>query len=258
LYVPESAHVHSTNGRVFDRSGDSNIRTNLIDSYDRLMAFIAKHLPDKFYLEGTTSISLRDRLFREVVSNLLIHRAFSNAFPAKLIIEKDRVYTENWSHAHGWGLIDLQHFTPFPKNPTIAKFFKEIGMADELGSGVRNVFRYGPEYARGAVPELVEGDVFKTVIPLRARQVAVIKPVTGWEEVRNKVRNKFGIKFGVNSEKTLELIFQDNRISAASIAEKLDVSSRTVEKQLANLKEMGVVERAGSRKTGQWRITLEG
>ena len=88
-----------------DRYDDrDDIRTNLIDSYDRLMAFIAKHLPDKFYLEGTTSISLRDRLFREVVSNLLIHRAYSNAFPAKLIIEKDRVYTENWSHAHGWGL----------------------------------------------------------------------------------------------------------------------------------------------------------
>jgi ATP-dependent DNA helicase RecG len=72
-----------------DRYDDrDDIRTNLIDSYDRLMAFIAKHLPDKFYLEGTTSISLRDRLFREVVSNLLIHRAFSNAFPAKLIIEE--------------------------------------------------------------------------------------------------------------------------------------------------------------------------
>jgi ATP-dependent DNA helicase RecG len=141
LYVPESAHVHSTNGRVFDRSGDSDIRTNLIDSYDRLMAFIAKHLPDKFYLEGTTSISLRDHLFREVVSNLLIHRAFSNAFPAKLIIEKDRVYTENWSHAHGWGLIDPQHFTPFPKNPTIAKFLKEIGMADELGVGGEEFFQ---------------------------------------------------------------------------------------------------------------------
>jgi predicted HTH transcriptional regulator len=55
----------------------------------------------------------------------------------------------------------------------------------------------------------------------------------------------------------LELIFQDNRISAASITEKLDISSRTVEKQLANLKEMGVIERAGSRKTGQRKITLD-
>ena len=83
-------------------------------------------------------------------------------------------------------LIDPQHFTPFPKNPTIAKFFKEIGMADELGSGVRNVFRYGPVYTAGAVPELVEGDVFKTVIPLKITGDSTHLPTDGWEKVRRK------------------------------------------------------------------------
>ncbi|HMH21158.1 MAG TPA: hypothetical protein VK563_05260 [Puia sp.] len=79
-----------------DRYDDrDDIRTNLIDSFDRLMAFIAKHLPNKFYLEGVHSVSLRSKLFLEVVSNLLIHSEFANRFPAKLIIEKDRVYTEN-------------------------------------------------------------------------------------------------------------------------------------------------------------------
>jgi ATP-dependent DNA helicase RecG len=89
-------------------------------------------LPDKFYLEGVHSINLRDRLFREIVSNLLIHREFANGFPAKLIIEKDRVHTENWSRPHGLGLIDPLKFVPFPRNPIIAKFFKEIGRVDEL------------------------------------------------------------------------------------------------------------------------------
>ena len=31
-------------------------------------------------------------------------------------------------------------FTPYPKNPITARFFKEIGLADELGSGVRNLY----------------------------------------------------------------------------------------------------------------------
>ncbi|MBW2741731.1 MAG: putative DNA binding domain-containing protein, partial [Deltaproteobacteria bacterium] len=44
-----------------DRYDDRNdIRTNLIESYDRLMAFVAKHLPDKFFLEKDQRISLRD------------------------------------------------------------------------------------------------------------------------------------------------------------------------------------------------------
>ncbi len=52
-----------------------------------------------------------------------------------------------------------------PKNPKIAKFFKEIGWVDELGSGVRNIYRYNRIYS-GADPEFIEGDVFKTIIPL--------------------------------------------------------------------------------------------
>ncbi len=68
---------------------------NLVKSYDRIMAFVAKHLPDPFYLEGTTNISIRDAIFREVASNILIHREYTNAFPAKLIIERGQVRTEN-------------------------------------------------------------------------------------------------------------------------------------------------------------------
>ena len=234
-----------------DRYDDrDDIRTNLIDSFDRLMAFIAKHLPDKFYLEGVHNISLRNKLFREIVSNLLIHREFANRFPAKLIIEKDRVYTENWSRPHGMGLIDPLNFAPFPKNPVIAKFFKEIGRVDELGSGVRNVFKYGPVYTPGAVPELIEGDVFKTIIPIRRIEPIGANLPVRWEEVRSRVRNKFGI----NSEKTLELIFYNSHLSAVDIAGKVNLSPRAIEKQLSNLKAMGIIERVGAKKTGHWRI----
>ena len=149
-----------------DRYDDrDDIRVNLIASYERLMQFIAKHLNDKFYLEKDQRISLRDKIFREVVSNLLIHREFANPFPAKLVIEKDRVYAENSNKPHGNGVIDPKNFSPFPKNPTIAKFFKEIGWVDELGSGVRNIYKYNKVYS-GAAPTFIEGDVFKTIIPL--------------------------------------------------------------------------------------------
>jgi ATP-dependent DNA helicase RecG len=129
------------------------------------MQFVSKHLNDKFYLEGTQRISIRDKIFREAITNLLIHREFSNPLPAKMIIEKDRVYIENGNKPHGNGIIDPEDFSPYPKNPKIAKFFKEIGWVDELGSGVRNMFKYNKIYS-GADPEFIEGDVFKTIIPL--------------------------------------------------------------------------------------------
>jgi ATP-dependent DNA helicase RecG len=149
-----------------DRYDDrDDIRVNLLRSYERLMQFIAKHLNDKFYLEGDQRVSLRDKIFREAISNLLIHREFSNPFPAKLVVEKDRVYIENGNKPHGNGMIDPEDFSPYPKNPKIAKFFKEIGWVDELGSGVRNIYKYNKIYS-GADPEFIEGDVFKTIIPL--------------------------------------------------------------------------------------------
>ena len=147
-----------------DRYDDrDDIRTNLLESYDRLMAFAAKHLPDQFFIENGQRISLRDHIFREIIANLLIHREFINPFPAKFVIEKDRIYTENSNRPHGHGLIDPTNFSPFPKNPVIARFFKQIGWAEELGSGVRKLSRFGKDYF-GSDPQFFEKDIFKMVV----------------------------------------------------------------------------------------------
>jgi len=147
-----------------DRYDDRDfVDTNLIESYERIMAFVAKHLPDPFYLEGDMSISIRDAIFREVASNILIHREYMNAFPAKFIIERGQVRTENSNKPHSFGLINPHNFSPFPKNPVIARFFREIGRADELGSGMRNLMKYGKSFG-GSDPELIDGDIFKTII----------------------------------------------------------------------------------------------
>lgn len=92
-----------------------------------------------------------------------LNREYMNAFPAKLIIERGRVRTENSNKPHGFGVLNPQTFTPFPKNPVIAAFFRQIGRADELGSGMRNLMNYGKAYG-GADPEMIEGDVFRIIV----------------------------------------------------------------------------------------------
>ena len=93
-----------------DRYDDrDDIRTNIIESYDRLMAFVAKHLPDKFFLEKDQRISLRDHIFREVAANILIHREFLNPYPAKFIIETSRLFAENSNKPHGHGSVSYTH-----------------------------------------------------------------------------------------------------------------------------------------------------
>lgn len=39
---------------------------------------------------------------------------------------------------------------------------------DELGSGVRNIYKYNKIYS-GAEPTFIEGDIFKTIIPLTSQ-----------------------------------------------------------------------------------------
>lgn len=173
-----------------DRYDDrDDVRTNLIESYDRIIAFGQKHLPDPFYLEGTQRISLRDKIFREIASNILIHREYFNAFPAKIIIEKNRIYSENGNKPFAGGILNPDNFSPHPKNPVIARVFKEIGLADELGSGFRNLMKFVKVYSNSR-PVMIEGNVFKIIIPLTEQVTEqATEQATEQEERMEKILN---------------------------------------------------------------------
>lgn len=149
-----------------DRYDDRDVvLSNLIDSYDRLMEFGKKHLNDLFVLDGIISVSARDHILREIISNTLAHRDYSSRFPARIVITADAITVENSNLAHGYGELELSKFKPFSKNPSISKVFREIGLADELGSGMRNTYKYTMLYSQ-TEPIFEEGDIFKTIIPL--------------------------------------------------------------------------------------------
>ena len=74
-----------------DRYDDRDIvQTNLIESYDRLQAFGIKHLMDKFFLEDGLRVSLRGKILREMLVNVLVHREFTSSRPARFIIHPPR------------------------------------------------------------------------------------------------------------------------------------------------------------------------
>lgn len=200
--------------RIFntDRYDDRDIiTTNLLDSYDRLIDFGKKHLNDLFIMEGLQSISARDKILREIVSNILAHRDFSNAYVAKLIIEKNQILTENSNRSHGYGSLNITTFEPFPKNPPISKVFREIGLADELGSGMRNTYKYTKMYS-GGEPIFAEGNIFRTVIPLTTTATATVGPT--YSPPSTQVSTQVGTQVGtqvtaqikLNSDKLLALL----------------------------------------------------
>jgi len=75
------------------------------------------------------------------------------------------MFTENAGRAVTGGIITPDNLQPDPKNPTIARFFRNIGLADELGSGTRRLYHYVPRYS-GKPPEMIDGDIFRVIVPL--------------------------------------------------------------------------------------------
>ena len=209
------------------------VETNLIDSYDLLMDFIAKHTNDKFFLIDNMSTSVRDIIAREIVSNILVHREYSSAFPAKLVIEPDRIMTENWNRSLFPGKIDPNAFTPYPKNPILAKFFVNIGRAETLGSGVRNLYKYTKIYC-GGEPELDEGDVFKIFVPLKA---------TGQDESKRS-------KLTQRQNAVLSAIQNNHKVQIEDLMGTLHTSRSTILREIQAIKNIFALK--FDKKTKSW------
>lgn len=122
--------------------------------------------------------------------------------------------------------MDIATFEPFQKNPPISKVFREIGLADELGSGMRNTYKYTKMYS-GGEPQFVEGDVFRITIPLSEVATATVGP--GSSDFTDGTRN--------------------------GLCDILGIGKSTVSRATKKLKDQGIIERIGSTKAGYWEIT---
>ena len=77
-----------------------------------------------------------------------------------------------------------------------SKALNEIGRADELGSGVRNLLKYSALYG-GTKPELIEDDIFRVVVPLgkqAAEQVGKLLAFCSEPKSRKEMQKFLGLK----------------------------------------------------------------
>ena len=240
-----------------DRYDDREIiKTNLIDSYSQLLEFGRKHLPDKFFLEDTVNKSLRNTIVREMVSNTLMHREFTSSYTAKFVIEKDRMYIENANRSIKDGSITVDNLEPISKNPIIAAFFRNIGYADQLGSGVRKLFKYSKFYS-GSQPEFIEGDVFKIIVPLDENYSYDAIFVNKNADKMPVNADKAPISVDKGMEDTLsyqqKMIYQymkeHGKATSQQIAELLEVKQRRAREILGEMIHMDLIEKQGAYKS---------
>ena len=196
-----------------DRYDDREIvQTNLVESYELLMEFARKHLPDKFFMEDDQRKSLRN---------------------------------------------------------IIAAFFRNIGYADQLGSGVRNLFKYSKYYS-GKDPEFIEGDIFRIIVPSDddySFDFGQAKPgheagspgyadIEGkFDESTGKVREKYGKstgkvyeKLNASQKKIIGYVEKNGMITNKEAQKLLNIKESRALKVLRELTNLELLKKEGKSK----------
>lgn len=185
-------------------------------------------------------------LFREVDNRL---RA-TDGIQAKFVIERNRMYVENGNRATQAAQLTPDIIEPNPKNPIIASFFRNIGYADQLGSGVRNLFKYSKIYS-GEEPVFDEGDVFRITVPLDESEDNFTQTTQTTQSATQTTQSE-------NSTSSSEIIYRTiaacSTITQREIAEKTGLNINTVKYYIRKMQANGIIERAGTSRNGHWVV----
>ena len=152
-------------------------------------------------------------------------------------------------------------FEPNPKNPVIAAFFRNIGLADELGSGVRKLFKYVLRYS-GKEPQMLDGDIFRTIVPLDDSYSFDAELGKALDKTPNKTPNKASNKTPTKPRKSenrvliedliIEYVKENPQITQKEIIDASGKSKRVIQDGFAGLQSKGILMREGSKMNGCW------
>ena len=159
---------------------------------------------------------------REAVINAFVHNDYSDLMSPAFYIYSD---------------------SSRPRNREIMRIFKDVDLVEQLGTGMNRMMKaYTPDIF------VVSPNFFHTVFNY------------------NKLSENFGKDFGKDFTKELsdrqriilEILSANPAFSARAISEKISekipVSERTIENDLAVLKKYGLIRRIGGRKEGHWVV----
>lgn len=177
---------------------------------------------------------------REALVNVLIHRDYFDNTQARLRIFNDRIETYNAGAAPKTVEEIISNEATAPRNPLIAKLFRMVGLAETAGSGMLKIFSAWKQlnYKTPVIDNNVANYYFKMTFPLEKKS-SRIKPELSSEK---------------SSEKIIKILSDNPAASIREIAEKINITTRAVEKQMAVLKTKGRIVRIGPDRGGHWEV----
>jgi ATP-dependent DNA helicase RecG len=213
---------------------------NIISNIEEAILFLKKHLKLRYEiisLRRKEILEIPEVAMREAIVNAVCHKDYFEKGASVMVeIFDDRVEISNpGGLAKGLSLEDFGTRS-LTRNPTIASLLHRTNYIERMGTGINRI-RLALEEADLPEPEFKMSGFFTVLF-------------------RRITSDKIGINFGINETqcRVLENISNDSTVTIKKIAENLGLSSRSIESNIKDLREKGVLVRQGSKKTGRWQI----
>ena len=224
-----------------DIKDGARLKTDLFSEVDGIMAFIRKHINRAYIITGKPQRDERwdyplDAL-REIVLNAVIHRDYASSSDSIVKIFDERIEIYNPGKLPTFLTIEkllAGEYRSSIRNRRIADMFKEAGLVEKYGSGIRRILEGFAEYGLPA-PRFQEiSDGF---------MVTVCRADTATQKTTQKT-----------TQKLLDLLVENPHLSKRELAELLAISEDGVKYQLLKLKKSGRIRRIGPDKGGYWEV----
>jgi ATP-dependent DNA helicase RecG len=194
---------------------------------------------------------------REALVNSLCHRDYAALKSNEVAVFKDRVEIYNpGEFPEGFTPEDFIHGEEHSvlRNPRIARVLFRSRDVEEWGSGLKRISK---ECAQNGVR--VEFKVLKSGFLVTFHRAPTERPARSAAQkaaarAGKRLGEKLGEKLGENQRRILDLILEDRHATIRSLSEQLKISTTATEKNLAGLKNKGLLRRAGPDKGGHWEI----
>ena len=253
---------------LMDAIDDEEYSGGLVSLFQDGLKFIMRNNRKAWRKAATRRIEYPDypeRAITEGLVNALIHRDYlmvGSEVHIDIFDDRLEIYSPggmmDGSTLEGR---DLRNISSQRRNPVLADIFSRLQLMERRGSGFKKIledYDFQENAREDLMPKFMAAnkDFLLTLYNLNYFAGQNVG------ESSEKVRRKFGEsseKIGDNiitdtQKEILLLIKEDGTNSALSMAKKLNITSRTVEKNIKVLKEQGLLIRHGAARGGYWEI----
>lgn len=200
-----------------------------------------------------------ERAVQEAIVNALVHRDYTIiGSEVHIDIYDDRIEIVSPGGIYDGTFIqyrDIFNISSIRRNPVIADLFARMNLMERRGSGLKKIieaYEFEEKYNEKLMPEFrsAESAFFTVLKNLNYEQINAGQ--SGTQNVGQNVGQKLTPKQRRN--KIIEFINENASITAKHLANIFDITTRTVERDLAKLTEDGLIKYIGSSKDGKWVV----